>query len=72
MMSSLRLMVIVAPLECMMLVVSVDALDVADVLPIGFDVDVASSATSRCSSCEESTCECGDVLCSRLYHVNAN
>ena len=30
-------------LECMMLVVSVDVLDVADVLPIVFDVDVASS-----------------------------
>ena len=43
MMSSLYLMVMVAPLECMMLVVSVDVLEVADVLPIVFDVDVASS-----------------------------
>ena len=41
--SSLCLIVIVAPLLCMMLVVNADVLDVADVLPNVFDVDVASS-----------------------------
>ena len=43
--SSLYLMVIVTPLLCMMLVVSVDVLDAADVLPFVFDVDVAFFAT---------------------------
>ena len=41
----LYLMVIVAPLLCMMLVVSVDVLDVADVLPIVLDVDLTHLAT---------------------------
>ena len=43
MMASLYLIVIVVPLLCMMLVVNVEVLDVADVLPNVFDVDVASS-----------------------------
>ena len=42
MVSSLYLIVIVAPLLCMMLVVNVEVLDVADVLPNVFDVDVVS------------------------------
>ena len=44
--SLLCLIVIVAPLLCMMLVVNVDVLEVADVLPNVFDVDVASSCHS--------------------------
>ena len=43
MMFSLYLIVVVVPLLCMMLVVNVEVLDVADVLPNVFDVDVTSS-----------------------------
>ena len=47
MMSSLYLIVVVVALLCMMLVVNVEVLDVADVLPNVFNVDVAQKHSRR-------------------------